>query len=132
MVEPASHTPYGKTSRRYRHRLKAPVQFSFPERLITILWEHENKPQPHLQGPRVARIIAHQCTSHCTGKPHHDDGHKYRRLTVREVHLMSATVQWMATNCGRAFMHRFSKLLKDMDRLSSADQERFLEELRNE
>lgn len=84
-----------------------------PEQIMTGLWEKENTRDTHINFGRVPLdSILHECNSRCgeklvtfssIGEKHFYDG----KLNERDIRVAAATVQWLATNCGRAFFQDF-------------------------
>lgn len=104
--KPKSESPFGKTMSISRQRLEIPVRPGDPETLMMRFWEKENVRVRWLNGGRIPLdLILHQCNEDCMPS---DGIHHYTRvLEDRDVEVAAATVQWLATNCGREFLRRF-------------------------
>jgi hypothetical protein len=106
-----SLSPFGATTTQERIRLEnAPDPQKDPECVMMKLWERENTLESHA-GIVPLDLITHRCNDRCqrrykNGKrfvQHHFSGN----IKVRDQRLVAATVQWLATNCGRSFLGRF-------------------------
>ena len=99
-----SLAPFGLTTDIAARRLE---QYSDdPEVVMAKLWEEANVVYPSINmGIAPVDHILHKCVDSCSedGNTHYfsDD------LEVEKVRVASATVQWLATNCGRAFLEKF-------------------------
>jgi hypothetical protein len=88
-----------------------------PEHIIMKLWELQNTREISLNfGLVPIDSILHRCTVECgirksfVGTPNHE----YTDPDENEIRIINATVQWFATSCGRAFLHKFQNELKNI------------------
>jgi hypothetical protein len=112
--------PVGLTLPHAKRRLKElpqEMRRKDPEHIIMRLWAKENTRRFNLNFGKVPiDNILHKCTKKCgkrrtfAGSPSHD----YVPPNVNEVRIINATIQWIATNCGRAFLHEFQQELKKL------------------
>lgn len=88
-----------------------------PEHIMASLWEELNTRDRCINLGRVPiESILHTCNEGC-GKPGFlnspTSAHFYNgNLEKRDLEVAAATVQWLATNVGRAFLDRFSDAFK--------------------
>lgn len=119
---PVSLSPKGDTLPNAKRRLDEIVdpnqQAKDPEHIMMGLWALANTRDSSLNlGLVPLDTILHQCDERCGSfqaqvqgvgaSRHFYDG----KLNEHDVQVMAATVQWMATNVGRAFYDKFSKAL---------------------
>jgi hypothetical protein len=113
--------PVGLTLPNKRKRLMSmPVAMrkKDPEHIMMELWAKENT-RERITNFGLVPIdgILHSCNDDCGkgisygGPPacHHLPPNE------EEVKIVNATIQWLATNCGRSFMHKFQQEVKKLD-----------------
>ena len=98
---PRSLAALGQTTLSSRERLNN-AGIHDPELIMAGLWADANKPDLNNFGILPVQLIAHQCTKNCRGGEH-----AYSKLEPRDVQIVSAAVQWLATDVGRAFYTKF-------------------------
>lgn len=88
-----------------------------PEHIMMKLWAEQNTRDSSLNfGLVPIDTILHRCTAKCSegrtyaGTPPHE----YFPPNEDELRVINATIQWVATNCGRAFLHKFQQKLKKL------------------
>lgn len=110
MEQKRSCAPYGDTMSIARIRLGYDNKQD-PERIMMTLWEKINTRQHYLNSGTVPLDdILHTCTEECKNvrpvlpfvPPHH-----YVPHDEYGVRVAAATVQWLATSCGREFYRQF-------------------------
>lgn len=120
--KPESVSPKGLTMPSAARRLATTSkkdQKNNPEHIMMDLWAEENTRYFHSNFGRVPLdSILHECNEKCgkklipfsmTGSSHYYDGN----LNERDLQVAAGVVQWLATNCGQAFLHKFFMRLKD-------------------
>ncbi|MBI1998938.1 MAG: hypothetical protein HYS73_01210 [Parcubacteria group bacterium] len=106
-TETKSLAPFGDTLPGSRRRLESvPGRFpNDPEAIMMRLWEEENisRTGVNFGGTIVEAIL-------CLGEEIGD--HAPRGKTSKhDRRVVAATIQWMATNCGRALFYEFERRL---------------------
>lgn len=88
-----------------------------PEWIMMTLWDKKNVRRRGLNAGAVpVDAILHTCTRDC-GKNMSvigSDRHEYVEPDPHDVEVICATVQWLATNCGRSFWGEFDQKLKEL------------------
>ena len=102
---PRSLAALGQTTHSSRERLNN-AGIHDPELIMAGLWADINKPDLNNFGILPVQLIAHQCNKHCM----HGE-HAYSKLEPRDVQIISAAMQWLATEVGRAFYTKFLREL---------------------
>jgi len=97
---PRSLAPLGQTTHASRERLNN-AGIHDPELIMAGLWADTNKPDLNNFGILPVQLIAHQCTDKCRRE------HAYTKLKTEDVQIISAAMQWLATDVGRAFYTKF-------------------------
>lgn len=86
-----------------------------PEHIMMSLWERENTRDTSKNFGKVpVDNILHVCTEKCgasRGFYGGMDPHEYTELNEHDLKVINATVQWLSTNCGRSFLHKFEQEL---------------------
>lgn len=101
-VKGKSLAPFGDTLHHYLQRLENPVKDRPDTEVIMMkLWEEENRPRSWVSHGLVPIEGIVQ------GDPFLSGQTERIPLTEEQRQIVSATVQWFATNCGRAFLHKF-------------------------
>jgi len=98
---PRSLAALGQTTKTSRERLNN-AGIHDPELIMAGLWADTNKPDLNNFGILPVQLIAHQCNKHCK----HGE-HAYSKLEPRDVQIISAAIQWLATSAGRALYTKF-------------------------
>ena len=82
------------------------------------LWAKENTRERIINFGRVPiDAILHSCNENCgkgisfAGPP----ACRYLPPNEDEVKIINATIQWLATNCGRDFLHKFQQEVKRLN-----------------
>lgn len=86
-----------------------------PEHIMARLWAKENTrdSEVNFDGVPLDHIL-HECGPKCDPQKGH---HSYSEPNEHDVRVASATVQWLATNCGRGFLHEFFRALKEANKI---------------
>ena len=107
-----SLAPFGLTTDIAARRLKrfSDTPEDDSEVVMAELWEEANIVSLSIN-KATAPIdhILHKCAGSCS-----EDGNTHyfsEDLEVEKVRVASATVQWLATNCGRAFLEEFFEVI---------------------
>ncbi len=98
--EKESLAPLGDTLPNAKYRLNTAPQDHDPEMIMMKLWEEENVRRYFLNGGRVpleAILFLPR---------------EVETIQSRDRQVVAATLQWLATNCGRSFLHEFQKRVK--------------------
>lgn len=86
------------------------------ENIMMHLWDNKNTRCPTINfGLVPVDSILHRCDPEC-GKRESFAGTpacNYIAPNEDEVKIVNATIQWLATNCGRSFLHEFEQALKE-------------------
>ncbi|MFA6297257.1 MAG: hypothetical protein WC629_01710 [Candidatus Paceibacterota bacterium] len=87
------------------------------EAIMMLLWENENTRDPLNGSMTPLDSILHECTEGC-GKTRifsfGADKCVYKpSLNERDVKVAAATIQWIATNCGRSFFEKFYRKFEE-------------------
>jgi len=101
-------SPLGKTMPIAAERLRV-ATLENPERIIAVMWAEANT-RENIRGYTVPiDSILHECSSRCGTQGHYFEHPKDLVSTPkdRDVRIIAATIQWIATNCGREFLGRF-------------------------
>lgn len=98
---PRSLAALGQTTLSSRARLNN-SGIHDPEFIMAGLWADANKPGLNNFGILPVQLIAHQCTDKCRAGEH-----AYTKLKTEDVQIISAAVQWLATNEGRVLYTKF-------------------------
>lgn len=103
--------PVGKTMPTAQRRLIEGRNLKLdPEAIMARLWAKENTREQIDFGIIPLDAILHECNEKCTEKRSNCSNHHYtRELNERDIRVVSATIQWLATNCGQELLKRFFK-----------------------
>jgi len=118
MPNKKSVAPKGKTlpnSARRLDDLDEHLRAKDAEHIITQLWEDENVRSGNMNfGLVPVDVILHECSEKCKSEKERllalvkSGGHVYNpEPNERDVQVVAATIQWLATNVGRCFLHKF-------------------------
>lgn len=106
--------PVGRTLPKSKKRLTTiPKQMrpDDPEHIMVRLWAKENIRERNIDfGFTPVDSILHRCNERCSSGHHYYDAPK-----DEEVRIVSATIQWLATNCGRRFLGDFQKEMEKLN-----------------
>lgn len=103
-----SVAPVGKTMPNAQGRLVEGRKLKLdPEAIMARLWARENTRDRIDFSLIPLDVILHECNEKCASNcsNHHYTG----KIDERDIRVASATVQWLATNCGRELLTRFFK-----------------------
>lgn len=104
-----SISPVGKTMPNAQRRLIEGRKLRFdPEAIMARLWAKENTRHGMHFGRVPLDRILHECNDKCCS-----DRHCYQKINDRDIRVASATVQWLATNCGQSLLFEFFKKVKE-------------------
>jgi hypothetical protein len=118
--------PVGLTlSRSLKRLLELPedMRKSDPEHIIMGLWAKENTRDASLSfGLVPIDNILHECNGDCGKARSYSGGpsHHYVPPSEEQVKIINATIQWLATNCGRCFLNNFLRELKNLEKTEAA------------
>lgn len=111
-----SVSPIGYTMPRAKNRLdelkNAPEHKTDPEHIIMWIWEDANIRRAFLNGGTIPLdSILHECSGRCSkgksGNAMFGRHHYNRKLSPRDIKIVAATIQWLATSVGRGLLHQF-------------------------
>jgi hypothetical protein len=114
-----SVSPVGKTLPFAKERLDIPRSKVDPELVMAKMWEHDNIRRSWMNSSRVPiDLILHECNDRCRDVAHsgalggldHGTCHHYTgQYADRDIMIIAATVQYLATPVGRAILREFQE-----------------------